>query len=172
MSQKTETYEYCREMLRAFLLSEEKIMKNDLDKLYGTGSWHVNFFEFNLNQLTYKEVQQEVEKLTNRGGTAQVQYNTALARVESLYLNLVLATGEEFIKELEEDCIVALMNMNDPDRNKRKNVYKMFKRLISAHPVMIVAALGSADFRLKHAEYFQSTRGSGSPMSSITGVVP
>ena len=165
----TEKYEYVSEMVQVFIDGEEKVYAKELTKLFSDESWHVNFFEFNLSQLVHKEVESQLTKLLDIGGTGQVQYNTALARVKSLFVNIAMAIGEEYLEELEKNCVVGLVHLCDSDHNKRRNIYKTFQRIVSEHPEILVASIGSAYFQAKHTQFIHR---SDSQKSNRSGVTP
>lgn len=167
----TEKFEYVREMVQTFIDMEEKFFERKPEELFDEGTWHVGFFELNLSQLTFKQVQTQVDRMMKVGGTEQEPYNTALARVHSLFVNIAMATGEEFLEELEENCVVGMMHLCDDDHNKRRNVYKTFRKLVDKYPVLIISSIGSAYFRAKHIA-FTRRPGRDSQKSSKPGVTP
>lgn len=152
----TEKYEYVREMIQTHIDMEEKLFENKLSDLYDDGSWHVSFFELNLYQASHTNVQKQIDRIMNIGGTEQVQYNTALARMQSLFVNIVMATGEEFINELENNLIVSLMHLGDQEHNRKGPVYKTFNVLVKKHPMLVISSIGSPYFQAKHAKFIHS----------------
>lgn len=167
----TEKFEYVREMVQTFIDMEHKFYERKLDDMFDDTSWHVRFFELNLSQLTYKQVQGQVDRMMKIGGTEQEPYNTALARVHSLFVNIAMATGEDFLEELEENCVVGMTHLCDDDHSKRRNVYKTFKKLVNKHPVLVISSIGSAYFQAKHIE-FTRRPGRDSQTSNKPGATP
>lgn len=165
----TEKYEYVREMIQTHIDMEEKLFENKLIDLYDDGSWHVSFFELNLCQATYTNVQKQIDRIMNVGGTEQVQYNTALARMQSLFVNIVMAAGEEFMNELENNLIVSLMHLGDPRHNRKGDVYKTYDMLVKKHPMLVISSIGSPYFQAKHAKFIHSN-GRNSQTQNKSGV--
>ena len=155
----TEKFEYASQMVKAFIENEIIIASTNKDTIFSDESWLSNFFCFNMNQLTFKEVEKQLNNLLdNKSG--QKSYNTTLARVHALYSSLVMGCGIEFINELESNCVYSLTYLNDDTRKERGNTYKFFRRIFNQHPELIVSALGNARFSMERVKFNHQHRDS------------
>lgn len=150
----TKGYEYAREMIVAFIDSEEQVNVKDISSMYDQTSWLVNFFNFNLSQIMLgKQVEDSIDTMMDIGDGEQKPYKAALARVRLLYINMTMALGNKFMMELEENCIKSIMFITDKDRTERGNPYKTARRIFRNHPEMVISAIGNPYFSEKLIRY-------------------
>ena len=133
-------FEYASEIVRNFIDNEEAINAGHLELIFGDDSWMSNFFNCNLHQLQVETVRDAVAKSL----TMPENYNTQLARVQSIYSTICMACGEEVIMKMLSSLHFSLcgedskLSDNDP-----------VPVLLREHPILIVSALGNLYFGKK-----------------------
>lgn len=150
----SELFEYAGQLVRNFIDSEAILTSSNPDDLFGESSWQSNFFCFNLSLLKDKLIRDQAEKLLESKEDEQRPYNAALARVSSLYINLVIGCGKEHVDSMIQNCVNAIVAMNNISEKNQKPIAKIFQE----HPILIVSALGNAYFVTQKINYLRHVK--------------
>ena len=155
MNSYTELFEYASQLVRNFIDNEIVLTSPKQEDLFAESSWQSCFFGFNLRQLHHPDVRKQAELMLDIKETEQRPYNAALARVMSLYINMTIGCGSEFVSKMVQNCISAINDLEDERPKESKDIIKEF---VTKHPIILISALGNNYFVAKKSDYLKASR--------------
>ena len=153
----TQEFSVAYNLVAEFVKEEIRIVPN---KNSDEEEWLKNFFNFNLCQLEHDAVVNQIKRMMLQGGTDNVPYNAALARVKALYSKVFMAVGRETMTEIESNLIASIVNLIDPSR-KNKAIVRKIQAIISTYPLLVISALGNDTMivaRASQSRYVERTK--------------
>lgn len=152
-------YEYLSESVKRFIEAQEDIYSDDLSKLYGEGSWLMNFFTFNPKLIADDAMWDTICGMFASETDGNTPFNPALARVYGLFTSLYASGGSKIMNEMIDNTIDSITKLNDPEYrfNRKGKIYNQTKKVFDTFPAMIISTIGNAHFIAKCIRFKRTT---------------
>ena len=148
----SELFEYAGQLVRNHIDNEIVLAMGDPESLFGESSWQSNFFGFNIGLLNNPLARDQVKKMLDAEETEQRPYNAALARVTSLYIDLVVGCGKDHVDKMIENCTKAINSLSPATTSGTDDPVAT---IMKYYPILIVSALGNPYFISKKIAYLK-----------------